>query len=70
MNANVGTVDRALRLAVGLALIAVAVFSGAGIVSIGLWKFGAITVGAVMIATAALRICPLYTRPGIRTCRT
>ena len=32
MIANVGTVDRALRLAVGAALIALALFSGAGLI--------------------------------------
>ncbi len=71
MTANMGTVDRVLRLAVGVALIAVALFGGAGVFGAGLfgaWKVAALAVGAVMIATAALRFCPLYTLLGIRTC--
>jgi len=70
MIANMGTLDRALRLAVGAALIALALFSGAGLFSAVAWKYGAVAVGAVMIATGALRFCPLYTLLGIRTCRT
>jgi hypothetical protein len=70
MNANMGTVDRALRLAVGVALIAVALFSGAGLFGAVALQYGAVAVGLVMIGTAALRFCPLYTLFGIRTCRT
>jgi len=75
MIVNVGTVDRVLRLAVGVALSAVAVFSGggmfgAGMLGMGAWKIGVFAVGAVMIATAVLRFCPLYTLLGVRTCRT
>ena len=70
MIANVGTMDRALRLAVGAALIALALFSGAGLFDAVAWKYGAVAIGVVMIATAALRFCPLYSLLGIRTCRT
>lgn len=51
MSSNVGTVDRALRLAVGLGLIAAA--------SIGLvdaWGW----IGAVPLLTALAGVCPLY----------
>jgi len=70
MIANMGSLDRVLRLAVGAALILLALFSGAGLFSAVAWKYGAVAVGAVMIATGALRFCPLYTLLGIRTCRT
>lgn len=75
MIANVGTVDRVLRLAVGVALISVALFSGggmfgAGMLGMGAWKIWVFAVGAVMIATAVLRFCPLYTLLGIQTCQT
>ncbi len=75
MIANVGTVDRVLRLAVGVALISVALFSGGGMfgaamLGMGAWKIWVFAVGAVMIATAVLRFCPLYTLLGIRTCQT
>jgi len=70
MIANMGTVDRALRLAVGLALIAVALFSGAELFGAVAWQYGAVAVGLVMIGTAGLRFCPLYKLLGIRTCGT
>ncbi len=70
MSANVGTVDRALRLAAGVALIALALFGGAGPFGAAAWQYGAVAVGLVLIATAVLRLCPLYTLLGIRTCRT
>ena len=70
MIVNVGTLDRALRLAVGVALVAVALFSGAGLFDAVAWKYGAVAIGVVMIATAALRFCPIYSLLGIRTCRT
>jgi hypothetical protein len=69
MTANVGTLDRALRLAAGAILILAALFSGAGIFDGTAVKYGAIAVGLVMMGTAALRFCPLYTVLGIRTCR-
>ncbi len=59
MNANVGTVDRVLRIVVGLALIALAAVG-----KIGWWGY----IGAVPVLTGLLRLCPLYTILGIRTC--
>jgi len=70
MIANMGTVDRVLRLAVGVALIALALFSGMAFFDAAVWRYGAVIVGVVMIATATLRFCPMYTLLGIRTCRT
>jgi hypothetical protein len=59
MNANVGTVDRVVRIVVGVALIACA---AAG--KIGWWGY----IGAVPLLTGLFRLCPLYTILGIRTC--
>lgn len=61
MTANVGTLDRVLRVVVGLALISL-VFVGPQT----LWGL----VGLVPLATAAIRFCPLYRMLGIRTCQT
>lgn len=58
MSPNVGSVDRVVRIVVGLALI------GAGIYYKAWW--GAI--GAVPLLTALLGWCPLYLPLGIRTC--
>ncbi len=61
MQTNIGAVDRALRVLLGVALIALAF---AGMVP---WWVGLI--GLVPLGTAALASCPLYTVLGIRTCR-
>jgi hypothetical protein len=61
MNANVGSIDRAIRVVVGLALLS-AVFLVDGSAR---W-FGLI--GLVPLLTAAVRVCPLYTVLGVSTC--
>ncbi|WP_079204330.1 DUF2892 domain-containing protein [Pseudomonas sp. CC6-YY-74] len=60
MQANVGTIDRSLRIAAGLILIGLSV-SGA----IGLWGW----IGVVPLATGLLRTCPAYSLLGIKTCK-
>ncbi len=67
---NVGSLDRAARFVLG-AILLVAPFLPplAGFFAAwGLWKFTLVAVGIVMLATAALRFCPLYTLLGVRTC--
>ncbi len=59
MKANVGTIDRVFRFALGLALIALA---ATGVV--GVWGW----IGVVLLATALFRFCPAYTLLGINTC--
>ena len=59
MTTNVGTVDRALRIILGLALLSL-VFIGPQT----LWGL----VGLVFIATGVFRFCPVYTLLGMNTC--
>ncbi len=59
MEANVGTIDRAARIVVGLALIAGAL-SG----MIGAWGW----IGVVPLATGVFRFCPAYRLIGLNTC--
>jgi hypothetical protein len=58
---NVGTVDRTIRIVVGLALIAL-VFAGPQTP----WGW----IGLVPLASGLLRTCPLYTALGVTTCKT
>jgi hypothetical protein len=60
MTPNVGTVDRALRIGGGAALI-VATLMGL----IGPWGW----IGVVPIATGIFRFCPAYLPFGLSTCR-
>lgn len=61
MNTNVGGIDRALRIIVGLGLISI-VFVGPQTP----WGW----IGVVPLATALLGWCPAYTLFGIKTCKT
>ena len=61
MGKNVGSLDRALRVIVGIALVAI-VFVGPKTP----WGW----IGLVPLVTAALGWCPLYTLIGVRTCST
>lgn len=60
MKTNVGTVDRTLRIAVGLGLIG-ATFAGL----IGPWGW----VGIVPLLSALVGWCPAYTLFGMSTCK-
>jgi hypothetical protein len=55
---NVGTVDRALRIAVGAGLIAATVLD-----LVGPWGW----IGVVPLATGAIKFCPLYSAVGVTT---
>lgn len=63
MKANEGTVDRVLRVVIGLVLLGVGLFgaSGAGAIV-------ADVVGAVLLLTGLIGFCPLYRLFGISTC--
>ncbi len=62
MNANVGGLDRLLRLVVGLGLIAFAVLSQH---EYAMWGW----IGVVPLATALFRWCPLYGPFSISSCK-
>ncbi|BDX18165.1 MAG: hypothetical protein CMK85_11065 [Pseudomonadales bacterium] len=59
MKANVGTIDRVLRILAGVVLIALTLTG-----TIGLWGW----IGLVPLATGVFRFCPLYPLLGINTC--
>lgn len=61
MKPNVGGWDRAVRVVVGLLLIALAATG-----TVGVWGY----IGIVPIVTAALGWCPAYLPFGISTCKT
>jgi hypothetical protein len=59
MGTNVGTIDRVLRVIIGLALLSQ--------VWIGLmtpWGY----IGIIPLLTAVVGICPLYSILGVKTC--
>lgn len=68
--ANVGGIDRGLRLVVGLALMLVIFLpmTAGWFTTWGGWRWLLPVWGAVMIGTAVFRFCPAYVLLGIRTC--
>jgi len=66
MKANLGGLDRIVRLVAGLALIALGAM---GLVAAP-WNMVAMGVGAVFALTSVISFCPLYTLLGINSCPT
>lgn len=64
MKANVGGIDRMVRLLGGLALIAFGLLGGLA----SPWNIVAMVAGAVFTLTAVIKFCPLYTIFGISSC--
>ena len=61
MKANVGTVDRSLRVVAGGVLVGLAATG-----TVGWWGW----LGLVPLATALVGWCPAYTLLGVSTCKT
>ena len=59
MPVNIGTIDHATRILLGLVLVALAVSQ-----TLGPWAY----IGIVPLATGVLRSCPLYRVFGWNTC--
>ena len=59
MKANVGGMDRVLRIVVGLILVALALTQ-----VVGPWGY----LGLIVLATGVFRFCGAYTLLGINTC--
>ncbi len=69
MTLNVGTFDRIFRLVLGVILLVAPFVSGLAMFENTAITVVSLIVGGVMIATAAMRFCPLYRIFGIRTCK-
>ncbi|RDD92535.1 DUF2892 domain-containing protein [Paracoccus pantotrophus] len=61
MRINIGTAERALRLVLGIGLVLLALLAGLS----PAWSGAAALAGLVLLATAALRFCPVWALPGI-----
>lgn len=59
MKSNAGGIDRALRIFVGLVLVALAATG-----TVGVWGW----IGVVPLLTGAIGFCPAYSIFGINTC--
>ena len=59
MKTNVGTIDRSLRVLVGLVLMGLAATG-----TVGWWGW----LGAIPLLTGVFRTCPAYSLLGVNTC--
>jgi hypothetical protein len=64
MTKNVGSIDRIVRIVLGLVLLAIAFFAG-----FTTWTTIGAIAGVVFIATAGMKFCPMYRIFGIQTCK-
>ena len=63
MNTNVGSIDRVIRVVLGLGLLSTVFWLEGSVRWFGL-------IGLVPLLTGVFSFCPLYTVLGIRTCPT
>lgn len=69
MTANVGSIDRTLRIVLGILLIGMPFMSGAAMFASTTATVVSVVVGFVLIGTSAMKFCPLYRVLGIQTCK-
>ncbi|MFV1498150.1 DUF2892 domain-containing protein [Phaeobacter sp. JH20_02] len=69
MTRNIGTLDRAIRLMLGVGLIAAPFLSDYAIFAAAWAKLLSVALGSVMLLVALTRSCPIYTILGLRSCR-
>ena len=69
MTTNLGKTDRAIRVILGLALLLAPFVTGMAIFNSTTATIVSVVVGIVMIATSAMKFCPLYRLLGVQTCK-
>ncbi|MEI4261234.1 YgaP family membrane protein [Roseovarius sp. D0-M9] len=69
MTTNIGTMDRVLRLILGIVLLVAPFVGGMAIFDSTAAIAVSVIAGIILIATSAMKFCPLYRIFGIRTCQ-
>lgn len=69
MTANIGSIDRIVRIILGIVLLAAPFLSGMALFDSTTATVISVIVGIVMLATSSMRFCPLYRIFGIQTCK-
>jgi hypothetical protein len=68
MNTNVGTIDRVVRLVVGLGLVAWGLGYLPDMATPPEWSLVAAVVGGILAMTAVIGFCPIYRILGLSSC--
>jgi uncharacterized membrane protein len=66
---NVGTIDRAFRLILGVVLLVAPFISGMALFNSTIVTAISVIAGVVLLVTSMTRVCPLYSIFGIKTCK-
>jgi uncharacterized membrane protein HdeD (DUF308 family) len=69
MTTNLGSFDRVFRLILGVVLLSAPFFSGLAFYESSAVTIVSVIAGLIMVATSAMKFCPLYRIFGIKTCR-
>lgn len=69
MKNNVGKIDRGFRIILGILLLGLPFVSSMSIFDSSTVTVISVLAGAVMIATSAMKFCPLYRIIGVSTCK-
>lgn len=69
MTANIGNIDRVIRIVLGFALIGAPFFTGLALFENITVMVVSVLAGIVMLATSTMRFCPIYRILGIQTCK-
>lgn len=69
MTVNVGKTDQIVRALAGLILLVAPFTTSLPIFANTYAVYGAVLVGAVLLLTSMVRICPLYSVLGINSCK-
>jgi Protein of unknown function (DUF2892) len=66
---NVGSLDRIVRIILGLALLALVLVHPPFVAQLGGWRWVLALAGVVLLVTGLMRVCPAYLPFGISTRR-
>ena len=69
MTANIGNIDRIIRIVLGVILLALPFVSGWTMFETGAATIISVIAGLIAVVTSGMRFCPLYRVFGIRTCK-
>ncbi|WP_296422907.1 DUF2892 domain-containing protein [Yoonia sp.] len=67
MATNVGTVDRFIRFVVGIALFIAPLLNFMGTGSSAVVAYVLMGIGAILVLTSVMRVCPIYRVLGLST---
>ena len=67
MTVNMGTLDRALRLVIGIFLIVAPLLNWMGLGANTVVAYLLVAVGGILTLTAVFGVCPVYSLLGIKT---